>query len=49
MNDNSYLSSLKNKEYLIMRKLCDNTISPLEKKNLEKELASIRLEIEKLG
>jgi hypothetical protein len=49
MNEHSYLASLKNKEFLILRKLCDNSISQSEKKNLEKELTSVRSEIERLG
>lgn len=49
MSDNSYLSSLKNKEFLILRKLCDNSISQSEKKNMEIELEKVRIEIGKLG
>jgi hypothetical protein len=49
MSGYNYLSSLKNKEFLILQKLCDNSILPLEKEKLEKELEEIRLEIEKLG
>ena len=44
MSGYNYLSSLKNKEFLILQKLCDNSILPPEK-----ELKEIRLEIEKLG
>jgi hypothetical protein len=49
VSENGYLSSLKNREFLILRKLCDNSISQSEKENLEKELASVRLEIERLS
>lgn len=49
MNENDYLSSLKNKEFLILRKLCDTSISKSEKEKLEKELEETRSEIEKLG
>lgn len=49
MSGYNYLSSLKNKEFLILQKLCDNSILPLEKEKLEKELEETRLEIEKLG
>lgn len=49
MSEHDYLSSLKNKEFLILRKLCDSSISQTEKEKFEKELKEIRLEIEKLG
>lgn len=49
MSEHDYLTSLKNKEFLILRKLCDNSISQTEKEKFEKELKEIRLEIEKLG
>lgn len=49
MNEQNYLTSLKNKEFLILRKLCDNSLSHIEKEKLEKELAETRSEIEKLG
>jgi len=49
MSEHDYLSSLKNKEFLILRKLCDISISQTEKEKFEKELKEIRLEIEKLG
>jgi len=44
----SYLASLKNKEFLILKKLCDNSISQTDKERLEKELEQTRLEIKKL-
>ena len=49
MNEHSYLSSLKNKEFLILQKLCNNSISQVEKEELERELEETRSEIEKLG
>ena len=45
----SYFESLKNKEFLILSKLCDPSISQNEKENFEKKLEEIRLEIEKLS
>lgn len=48
MSDNSYLSSLKNKEFLILEKLCKNSISKSEKEEYEAELRDIRLEIKKI-
>lgn len=49
MSEHNYLSSLKNKEFLILQKLCDNSISKSEQEKLENELKEIRLEIESLG
>jgi hypothetical protein len=49
MSGQSYLASLKNKEFLILRKLCDDLVPQTEKEKFEKELEEIRLEIEKLG
>jgi hypothetical protein len=48
MSDNSYLSSLKNKEFLILEKLCNDSISKTEKEEFEAELKEIRLEIKKI-
>jgi hypothetical protein len=48
MGEHSYLSLLKNKEFLILQKLCDNSVSQTEKEKLEKELKETRSEIEKL-
>ena len=48
MSESNYFSSLKNKEFLIMQKLCDNSVSQTEKERLEKELKETRLEIKKL-
>jgi hypothetical protein len=49
MSAHDYLASLKNKEFLILQKLCNNSISTSEKEKLEKELEVTRLEIEMLG
>ena len=49
MIENNYLSSLKDKEFLILEKLCSNSISSETKKELEEELAEIRSEIEKIN
>jgi hypothetical protein len=49
MDEHNYLASLKNKEFLILKKLCDNSISQIDKEKFEKELKHTRLEIEKLG
>jgi len=49
MSEPNYFSSLKNKEFLIMQKLCDNSVSQTEKERLEKELKETRLEIKKLS
>lgn len=48
MSEQNYLASLKNKEFLILQKLCDNSISQTEKEKFEKELETVRSEIEKL-
>lgn len=49
MTEQNYLTSLKNKEFLILRKLCDNSLSQNAKVKLEMELQETRAEIEKLG
>ena len=49
MSEKSYLSSLKNKEFLILEKLCSNSISTDTKNELEAELREIRLEIKKIN
>lgn len=49
VSGSSYLTSLKDKEFFILRKLCSDLISTNEKRKLEKELEEIRLEIKKLG
>ena len=49
MNEHSYFESLKNKEFLILQKLCDNSVSQTEKEKIRDELIEIRLEIKKLG
>ena len=48
MREHNYLSSLKDKEFLILKKLCDNSISQTEKEKLEKELEETRTKIKKL-
>jgi len=48
MDEHSYLASLKNKEFLILKKLCNNSISQTDKEKFEKELEQTRLEIKKL-
>ncbi len=48
MSEQNYLASLKNKEFLILQKLCDNSISQTEKEKFEKKLKTVRSEIEKL-
>ncbi len=49
MDEHGYLASLKNKEFLILKKLCGNSISQTDKEKFEKHLEEIRLKIEKLG
>ena len=49
MDEHSYLVSLKNKEFLILKKLCDNSISQTDEEKFEKQLEETRLEIKKLG
>ena len=48
MTEYDYLSSLKNKEFLFLRKLCDNSISQTKKEKLQEEQKGIRSEIKKL-
>jgi len=47
-NDNNYLALLKNKEFLVLQKLCTNSIPQIEKNKLEDELNKIQIEIKKL-
>ena len=49
MTEYNYLSSLKNKEFLILQKLCDDSITLDVQEKLKTELEEIRLEIKKLG
>ncbi|MEX0861377.1 hypothetical protein [Nitrosopumilus sp.] len=49
MTEYSYLSSLKNKEFLILKKLCDDSLSLNSKEKLQAELEEVRTEIKKLG
>ena len=48
MSDPSYLSTLKDMEFFILRKLCDDSITSIEREKLEKELKETRLEIKKM-
>ena len=48
MSEPNYFASLKNKEFLVLKKLCDNSLSSTDKEKFEKELEEIRLEIKKL-
>lgn len=48
MTNFDYLSSLKNKEFFILRKLCDDSISKNEKEKFEQELKDIRIELRKI-
>ena len=48
MNEHTYLSSLKNKEFLILQKLCANSILQTEKEKWEQKLEETRSEIKKL-
>ena len=43
-----HLSSLKDKEQWILKKLCDNSIPQPKKEKLEQELLETRVEIKKL-
>lgn len=49
MTEYNYLSSLKNKEFLILEKLCDDSLSLDSKEKLQAELEKVRTEIKKLG
>lgn len=48
MTNFDYLSSLKNKEFFILRKLCDDSIPKNEKEKFEQELKDIRIELRKI-
>jgi len=48
VSDPNHLSTLKDKEFFILRKLCDDSITFTEREKLEKELKETRLEIKKL-
>ena len=48
MSEHNYFASLKNKEFLVLQKLCDDSLSSTDKEKYEKELEEIRLEIKKL-
>ena len=49
MEEHSYRESLKNKEFLILEKLCDKSLSQEDREKTELELEEIREEIKKLG
>jgi len=49
MGKQDYLESLKNKEFLILEKLCENSMSQNDKEEFKKQLEETRLEIQKLG
>ena len=48
MTEYDYLSSLKNKEFLILQKLCNDSLTLDVQEKLKTELEKIRLEIKKL-
>ncbi len=48
MVEQDYLATLKDKEFLILKKLCDNSMSQNDKEKFEKKLKETRLEIKKL-
>lgn len=48
MIEYNYLSSLKNKEFLILQKLCDNSLTLDVQEKLKIKLEKIRLDIKKL-
>ena len=48
MIEYNYLSSLKNKEFLILQKLCDNSLTLDVQEKLKTKLEKIRLDIKKL-
>ena len=49
MDEHSHNTSLRNKEFMILKKLYNNSISQNDKEKFEKELEETRLEIKKLG
>ena len=49
MKEQSYRESLKNKEFLILEKLCDESLSHEDKEKMENQLEEIREEIRKIG
>ena len=48
MKEQSYRESLKNKEFLILEKLCDESLSHEDREKIEDQLEEIREEIERL-
>lgn len=49
MTEYNYRSSLKNKEFLVLRQLCDDSITQSVKEKLEQELKEVRREIKRQG
>ena len=49
MKESNYRESLKNKEFLILEKLCDESLSHEDREKMENQLEEIREEIKKLG
>ena len=49
MVEYNYFTSLKNKEFLVLQKLCNNSIPQIEKNKLEDELNKIRTEIKEVN
>lgn len=49
MKEQSYRESLKNKEFLILEKLCDESLSQKDREKMENQLEEIREEIRKIG
>ena len=45
MNKANYVVSLKNKEFLINKQLCDDSISQTEKEKIVKDLKKVCIEI----
>ena len=48
MTEYNYLASLKNKEFLILQKLCNDSLTLDVQEKLKIELEKIRLKIKKL-
>ena len=49
MTEYNYLFSLKNKDFLILQKLCGDSLTLDVQEKLKTDLEEIRLEIKKLG
>ena len=48
MVEQNYFASLKNKEFLLLQKLCDDSITNDDKIKIMNELEKVRVEIKKL-